>query len=846
MENRVDLNKKSVLPLSAVQVLEQLDSRAEGISSDEANTRRKLYGANTFKTSKKSALAILVRQFQNAIIYLLIAAAVASFLTGDYLDGGVVSAILLINALLGFTQEYRSEQALEELTRLVKHHVIVKREGKNTTSEHDGLVPGDVVILKEGDIVPADCKILQADGFIVDESALTGESVPVNKSADAAARNPDATLVFAGSVVQKGEGVAVVYATGEVTELGQIAHLSIATQKVTQYGKSLESFSYLLMKIVLLLIPPIFLVKIFLLHGNASFSDNLVFMFSFAIAVAPEALPVIVTVTLASGALKLAKRHVVVRELSAMEDLGNITLLCTDKTGTLTENKMTVSEVIAEKPEWVAALAYASIEKSDRRHRKYADPYDLAIEQHASKESKAQAADLRRVKELPFDPEARRRWVLLQNMKDHKRYIVQLGSAETLLKESTNGKDDYAAIMQADGKKGLRDFGITCKEVDADKDLDPRKNSDQSEFVGFFKMLDPLRPSTKHTIHLAQEMGLGIKILTGDSREVAGYVAEQIGLLKPGERVYIGEEIEQMSERELKNILPTTHVFAKVSPVQKYNLIKLLKENDVVGYQGDGINDAPSLKLADVAIAVDTATDVAKEEADILLLRPDLEVIVRGIRYGRAIFANINKYIRYTMIGNFSQFFTLAVLFLAGTDLPLLPRQVLIISTFTQIPLVAIASDNVSARELSRPSRYNIRSLMIISLVLGIVTAIYQLLYFVFFIAQESRTETFNQTSLTLFLAFVQLIVIFSVRGRTFFWKLVKPSASLIAALAAAGILILAMTYWDVLKNVMGFETLPLTYLLSVGFLLVVYLLLIDVGKVWYYRLAPWQKKSGA
>jgi P-type E1-E2 ATPase len=340
-----------------------LDSRADGLTVEEVDQRRKLYGLNTFKTSKKSALTILVRQFRNAIIYLLIAASLASFLSGDYMDGFVVTAILLLNALLGFVQEYRSERALEALVQLVKHHVIIKRDGKNVVLEQDQLVPGDVVVIKEGDIVPADSKLLQTEGFLVDEAALSGESVPVAKTAEPSSTNPEATLVFAGTVAQKGEAVAVVYATGEATELGQIAHLSTSTEKVTQYGKSLESFSFLLMKIALLLIPPIFIVKILFLGGSTSFADNLVFMFAFAIAVAPEALPVIVTVTLASGALLLAKRHVVVRELAAMEDFGNITLLCTDKTGTLTENKLTVTDMVAENPEWLQVLAYASIEK---------------------------------------------------------------------------------------------------------------------------------------------------------------------------------------------------------------------------------------------------------------------------------------------------------------------------------------------------------------------------------------------------------------------------------------------------------------------------------------------------
>ncbi|HWY33848.1 MAG TPA: HAD-IC family P-type ATPase, partial [Nitrosopumilaceae archaeon] len=331
-----------------------------------------------------------------------------------------------------------------------------------------------------------------------------------------------------------------------------------------------------------------------------------------------------------------------------------------------------------------------------------------------------------------------------------------------------------------DGMEGIRHLGLAYKEITYTPHFNILEHEDSLKFLGYVRLIDPLRPTTKRTIELAEKLGIGIKILSGDSKEVVEYVGKQIGLLKDKDIVVTGEEIEKMSEMEFRKIVEEVDVFAKVTPEQKYKIISELKNNHIVGYQGDGINDAPSLKLADVAIAVNTATDVAKDSADIVLLRKDLEVIVSGIQYGRGIFVNINKYIKHTMIGNLGSLFSLGVLYLVVFDLPLLPIQLLLGNLIQDIPLITIFSDNVNEDEVKEPQKYNIHKIMFISLFLGAFSAIFDFIYFAFL---GFRVTQYTETSLFLFFTFTQLIIIFSVRNKKHLWQGKRPSSLVVGSI---------------------------------------------------------------
>ncbi len=826
----IDINNK---PVS--EVLGYLDTTDAGLTTHEVESRQTRYGLNTFKHSRNNVIKVFLRQFNNAIIYLLLTAAILAFVTTDMTDGIVISIILAANALLGFFQEYHSERTAQKLGELVKNHVLVKRNGQETTVTQDQLVPGDIIILKNGDVVPADCRIIVAEDVSVNESQLTGESVAITKTAESSGHRENNDLVFAGSIIETGEATVVVYATGESTELGKIAHLSLTTHRVTQYEKSLQSFSTLLIKISIIFIPLIFLVKLGILRDYTNLAQNLIFMFAFAIAVVPEALPVVVTATLSAGAMYLAKKSVVVKKLSAIEDLGNVTVLCTDKTGTLTKDKPTILGIISPDPEWLQVLANACIDFIDAKRKRMASSFDMAFSNYMPPELAPRVAQLHKIKELPFDAESRRRRILLENSADGKRHLVEIGSAETLLAVAhSDHKSEYLQQIASDGTKGLRHLGLAVKEIDSINDFDLAKHEQGLQFLGFVQLVDPLKPTAHETINLARKLGVRVKILTGDSKEVAAYIGQEVGLLQAGDKVYTGDELATFSPSQLREAIKSS-VFARITPEQKYQIIKLLKENDVVAYQGDGINDAPSLKLADVAIAVNTATDVAKESADILLLRSDLEVVIQAIRSGRATFANVNKYIRYTMIGNFSSFFTLAALYLGGgATLPLLPIQLLIVSSFTQLPLAAIATDSVDESEIKQPRHYNVRSLMFISLFLGLATTFCQLL---FFAIVRRKSPAIAQTSLFFYLVLVQLVVIFSVRNMDHFWKAKPPSTKFLIAMGTTFLVTIAMLYIEPLKRWVSAASLSAGWLALTIVLTVAYLILIDFLKVIYYRL---------
>ena len=832
-------DKQAIAGLSPQQALEQLHTSLDGLSSSEAEQRRATSGPNTLTKSKHTALKVLGRQLKSSLIYLLAVASIISFVQGDLSDGIIIAVILLINTSLGFVQEYRAERAVDALSTFIRKQVSVRRDGKTVQLDEALLVPGDIIFLQEGDIVPADSKLLNAENLQVNEAQLTGESVPVTKTvqpgAGQQATDGDGSLLFTGSVIEKGEATAVVYAIGDATELGKIASLSTRTRRVTRYEQALQSFSSLLIRIVLIALAATFVAKLLIVHDLSQLPQLLLFIVALAIAVVPEALPVIATVTLSHGAMQLARQQVVVKRLSSLEDLGNITLLCTDKTGTLTEGKMSIQKIVADDQERLQLFAAATVESRSERGAVQPNSFDAAFLAYIPPEIQERARGYRQLQALPFDPERRRSCAVIEESSTHTHYLVVLGAVETLLGLSDcqgQQKEQYLAQVESDGKQGLRDIALAYRELPTSGTIDIPQEEQHLTFLGFVTLVDPLRPTAKQTIEQAESLGVAIKILSGDSREVAAYIGNQIGL---GGEVYTGDEITKMSPDELQRVVTSCNVFARVSPAQKYTIIEALKHDYVVGYQGDGINDAPALKLADVALAVDTATDVAKESADIVLLNQDLGVIINGIHYGRTIFLNIDKYLKYTLVGNWGNFFALAILYLFSLNLPLLPVQVLLTSLITDIPLITIASDQVESKEVTRPEKYNMRSLMILVLVLGVPTALFELLYFVLV---SSRSLLFVQTSMFLFLTLLQFIVIISIRNRDFFWRGVRPSMLLATAVGLAFVVSFALPYLPPTAHLFSFTPLPLQELAVVVGLSLVYLVILDAIKVWYYRRA--------
>ena len=821
------MQKNDAATIGLPDFLKRLGTTDIGLSSEQARQNITRDGANVITTKKTSPVKIFFQQFQSSLIYLMLVASAISFAIQDYSDGSIILVILLINTLLGFYQEYKSSKVVEKLLRFIAKQVVIKRDGIDTYLDETQIAVGDAVIVREGDIIPADMRILTANDVQADESELTGESVAVDKKPN--------DLLFTGSTIKRGEALGIVYATGRNTQLGTIAKLSTETKKITQYQESLTSFSSFLVKITLIGLAAVFIMKLVVQGGFTNITNMVLFIIAMAVAVVPEALPVIATVTLSNGALKLSKDHVVVKRLSALEDLGNVNLLCTDKTGTITENKMAIEHAVSTDMDLFQMLAYATITPMKSRKHVTINSYDDAFLAYVPKSIADEASKFSIIKDLPFDPTDRRRRVVVKNSTDGTYYLVVIGAPETLLDiSSSDEKTHYLTTITAEGMTGLHHLGLAYKKIDYSDGFDILRNESGIQFLGYVSLTDPLRPSATQTIKDAEALGIAIKILTGDSREVAEYVGTQVGLVPAGSHVFTGDELDAMSPEEFNQAVLSTNVFARVSPVQKFNIIQSLKQQFVVAYQGDGINDAPALKLADVAIAVNTATDIAKENADIVLLNTSLEVIISGIKYGRSVFVNINKYIRHTMVGSFGNFIALAVLYLGSSDLPLLPVQVLLTTILSDIPLVTIASDRVESIDVVRPEKHNVRELVFISLILGVPTAIVELFYF--FIVRNQPHHVV-ETSLFVFLTFTGLIIFYSIRTKNYFWNVHIPPMLLNASFALAFAVSLAVIYIPVFQKLFSFAPLSLAAVGVIVGLSIVYFVVLDLIKTWYYKL---------
>lgn len=818
------------------------DYSPHGLTSAQAKTKLGKYGANKFAKEKVSGLRIFFRQFVNPLGFILLFAAVLSFLMGEYSDSVVIMVIVTLNSFLSFIQEFRSGKAIEKLSEMIERKCLVVRDDEQKIIDASLLVPGDTIILTNGDVVPADLKIMEAWDLEVNESQLTGESIPVNKGSD-----PDATggdRLFTGSVIERGHCRCVVYATGGQSELGQLARLSKDTKKISPYQKSLAEFSAWLLKMIGATVVLLLTVKAFTIGSAGDFVEVVVFAIALAMSTVPEALPMITTLNLSYGALKLAKRNVIVKRLSAIENLGRINLLCTDKTGTLTEDRLTVANIVSDNEALFLKLAYVAMEDFELSNKKHINAFDNAFLQYIPKSVRAAAAGWEQLYTSPFDPALRRRRIVMRDHSDGKVYLVAIGAPETLIGFSTDGVSRRRERQIAEsGKQGMRQLAIAYREIEYQDGDDIGDGESDMTFLGFANLHDPLRRTAKSTIRKAREHGMAVKILSGDSPEVVAYAGREVGLLRPGERVYTGDELERLTDAQFGSIIKACSVFARVTPEQKYRIIERLQQDYVVGYQGDGINDAPSLKLADVAVAVHNATDVAKDSADIVLLDDDLEVIVSGIQYGRSIFVNINKYIKHAMIGNLGNFFSLIFFYLVfAADIPMLAIQLLIGNIIQDMPLMTVFSDSVDKDDIQNPhAESQIKPIIKTSLSLGVFTAIY---YLIFFLFVGTQATPLTQSILFLFYNFTQLLVIVSVRSeKHFFWQGAAPSRLLLATIVLFMAVSVALVYIPFTAAVMGFTALPLSSFALLGTATIAYIFLLDAAKV---ALNRWRNRRRA
>jgi len=777
-------------------VLAELGSSREGLASLEVKKRLVEYRDNQIRPGSSAFWKTLKQRLSSSFLYLLLAASALSFFLGDVVEGLLILVFIAINIGLETYQEYHSAKALRLLKRYLVVHSRVRREGKMLKVESNQIVPGDIIVVEAGDRLPADVRFLHANGLELDESVLTGESLVVSKTADLLRVPPvemhEAMNVgFAGTVVTSGWGEGVVFATGKETAFGDIATLTEETERETVFEKGIRQFSQFILKLVLFTLAIIYVANIFIRGGETSSIELLIFSLALAVSVVPEALPVILTVALSRGSLRLAEKKVVVKRLSAIEDLGSIEVLCCDKTGTLTENLLAVTRVKASDERHCLKLAFASCLTVPNDRGKLHDPFDLALWQALSDTERQEIQRGKRLDTIPFDPERRRNSVLFETA--HGKEVIVRGAPEEILRRSKDidvftTKRMMEWVAEA-GRQGERVLAVGYKPFSQHKKFSLYEEQDL-QFIGLIAFSDGLKKTANETIQKARQLGIAVKIITGDSREVAGAVGHAVGLIKHPEDVVLGRELEEMNESLRREAIFGGAVFARVSPRQKYEIIQILQEKHEVGFLGEGINDAPALKLANVAIVVESASDIAREASDVVLLEHSLDTVIDGIKEGRMIFANILKYLKITLTSNFGNFYSVALASLFLPFVPLLPIQILLLNLLSDFPMIAIATDTVDPEELEKPRNYQVHSVVLMATMFGVVSSVFDFILFgaLFRVSPETL-----QTAWFLLSVLTEVILIFSLRTRLTFFKAKRASWVLttlsLGALAVAFIL---------------------------------------------------------
>lgn len=717
-----------------------------GLSQKEAEARLSEYGYNEISQTKKiTAISIFLSQFKDFMVMVLLVATLISFLLGETVDAIAIVTIVIMNAILGFIQEYRTEKSLEALKELSAPHAIVIRDGQEKEIQAREIVPGDLIVLEAGDIVPADCLLIEGVNIQVNESILTGESVPVEKMPSQALS--DKNKLFMGTTLTAGRGKAVVSATGMRTEMGSIAHMIQNVEKEsTPLEQRLDKIGKQLVYICLGICGIIFLLGI---YRGESVHVMLLSATSLAVAAIPEGLPAIVTVTLALGVQRMLKRNALVRKLPAVETLGCINIICSDKTGTLTENKMTVKKIYtngqmidtsdsdySSQANKNAALKQLLIIGALCNNAEYrdgkiiGDPTEVAIlaASRAGGISKENLSGYRYIAEIPFDSDRKRMSVIYQDYSGNTFVFVK-GAPDVILDLCSKKLDDNGlsimsysskrkimAVTEEMASQALRVIGFAYKKLErVPQNLSSPDIEKNLTFVGLEGMIDPPRPETIQSIKSCYRAGIKPIMITGDHKVTAVAIAKEIGMkFEPGD-VMTGEEIEAMDDRELEKKAESVSVFARVSPRHKYKIVRALKKNsrNIVAMTGDGVNDAPALKEANIGVAMGkSGTDVAKEASSMVLLDDNFATIVEAIREGRIIYDNIRKFLRYLLSCNLGEIVAMAAAALFAMPAPLIPIQILWINLVTDgLPALALSADPPDDDIMSRPPRENNESI---------------------------------------------------------------------------------------------------------------------------------------
>ncbi|MDH5703634.1 MAG: magnesium-translocating P-type ATPase [Aigarchaeota archaeon] len=826
--------------VSTTDVLELLQTTPSGLTSDEARQRLTRYGPNLLKPKKRSdAPTLLLAQFKSPIIIILLFATALSFFLRDHTNALIILTIVFVSSVLGFWQERGATNAVKKLLAIVQAKADVLRDGGSKEILVEDIVPGDVIMLSAGGTVPGDCLILESKDLFVSEAALTGETYPVEKAAGTLP--PETSLsqrrntLFMGTHVVSGTAKGVVVHTGTETEFGKVSERLKLRPPETEFERGARRFGYLLMQVTLVLVVAIFAINVYLARPVL---DSFLFSLALAVGLTPQLLPAIISVNLSHGARRMATQKVIVKRLASIENFGSMNVLCSDKTGTLTEGVVRLHSALdVEGNENERVLLYAYLNAFYQTG--FTNPIDEAIRSYRSLD----VSGYRKLDEVPYDFVRKRLSILVS--KDDKHLMVTKGALQNVLAvcswaETSDGKIIDISVTQNRiqqrfkefSSKGFRTLAVAYRDVGSES-LITRDHEAEMTFLGFLVLFDPPKAGVVQTLNHLKHLGVSLKIITGDNHLVTANVSQQVGISNP--RILTGPNLREMSDEALLRQVNDVDIFAEVEPNQKERIIRaLMKSGFVVGYLGDGINDASALHAADVGISVDDAVDVAKEAADIVLLEKDLGVLVQGVREGRMTFANTLKYVFMATSANFGNMFSMAGASLFLYFLPLLPKQILLTNLMTDFPEMTIATDSVDREMVEKPRRWDIKFIRKFMLTFGILSSVFDYLTFgaLLFILQATPDQFRTGWFLESVVSASSIVLV--IRSRKPFFKSKPGKYLLTTTLLIAGVTLILP--FVPLAGIFGFQGLPISFLLTMGIIVVLYIIAAEAAKKIFYR----------
>lgn len=869
-----------VAQLDSVQLLQQLNSSESGLTEQQANTQQKLLGLNEVAHEKPLTWwQHLWYCYRNPFNILLSILALVAFLTDDLTGSSIITVMVMLSTLLRYWQESKSNQAADALKAMVSNTATVLRNQvsyddlasiqqrygievkyqKNTQFELpiQYLVPGDVILLSAGDMIPADCRILTAKDLFVSQAAMTGESMPVEKfpaQKDTTINNALEleNIVFMGTNVVSGSARAVVVSTGIQTYFGALAHRVTATDRsTTSFQMGVNKVSWLLIRFMLVMAPIVLFINGF---TKGDWSEAFLFALSVAVGLTPEMLPMIVTSTLAKGAVFLSKKKVIVKRLDAIQNFGAMDVLCTDKTGTLTQDKIFLSQYVdvhGQSSDYVLMQAFLN----SYYQTGLKNLLDIAVLDAVDQEIKTQKLRFKKLDEVPFDFDRRRMSVVVKTPQNKVRMMTK-GAVEEMLKVcryvEINGKIEplsqqrqvaMEALMQRYNRDGLRVVAVAYREFSHTQENYSVADESELILVGYLTFLDPPKESAIAAIQSLYALGVTVKVLTGDNEFVTQKVCREIGI--DSHRVLLGGVIETLTDAQLQQAVEHYHIFAKLSPVHKERIVEQLKANGhVVGFLGDGINDAAAIRAADIGISVDTAVDIAKESADLILLEKSLMVLENGIIEGRRTFANMLKYIKMTASSNFGNVFSVLIASAFIPFLPMLPIHLLIQNLLYDISQIAIPFDNVDEELIAKPQRWQPEEVGRFMVVFGPISSIFDLLTFALmwfvFAANTPEQQSLFQSGWFVVGLLTQTLIVHMIR---------TAKIPFIQSRAATPLLVMTIVIMCIgiflpmgpLASYLKLEALPLSYFFYLPFILIAYMCVTQWVKQMYIRRYGWQ-----